>query len=287
MGPPPILRRGAPSASWTPSERRWGPSPPQWRSEPMGAASAAAQALGKPIQQGGPMCDKQPNHAERARDPTASGLSSLGRDAAASRASPSWPHRRSAGGLARGDRLAITAHGATRASIAIPAPQRWQRTAAVRPCPRRCSTRRSRRSTQAVVRRNPGEAEFHQAVREVLESLGPVLAKHPEFAEPQDHRAHLRARAADHLPRAVAGRPRRGAHQPRLPRRVQQRARPVQGRPALPPVGLPRHRQVPRLRADLQERAHRHADRRRQGRLGLRPRRDAPTARSCASARAS
>jgi glutamate dehydrogenase (NADP+) len=34
-----------------------------------------------------------------------------------------------------------------------------------------------------VIRRNPGEIEFHQAVREVLESLGPVLAKHPEFAE--------------------------------------------------------------------------------------------------------
>ncbi len=34
-----------------------------------------------------------------------------------------------------------------------------------------------------VVRHNPGEVEFHQAVREVLESLGPVLSKHPEFAE--------------------------------------------------------------------------------------------------------
>jgi len=33
-----------------------------------------------------------------------------------------------------------------------------------------------------VVRRNPGESEFHQAVREVLGSLGPVLAKHPRFA---------------------------------------------------------------------------------------------------------
>jgi glutamate dehydrogenase (NADP+) len=32
-----------------------------------------------------------------------------------------------------------------------------------------------------VVKRNPGEAEFHQAVREVLETLGPVLAKHPEL----------------------------------------------------------------------------------------------------------
>jgi glutamate dehydrogenase (NADP+) len=34
-----------------------------------------------------------------------------------------------------------------------------------------------------VVARNPGEAEFHQAAREVLESLGPVLAEHPELGE--------------------------------------------------------------------------------------------------------
>lgn len=34
-----------------------------------------------------------------------------------------------------------------------------------------------------VLRRNPGETEFHQAVREVLDSLGPVLVKHPEFVE--------------------------------------------------------------------------------------------------------
>ncbi|SEA60141.1 glutamate dehydrogenase (NADP) [Desulfuromusa kysingii] len=36
---------------------------------------------------------------------------------------------------------------------------------------------------QEVLARNPGEVEFHQAVREVLESLGPVLVKNPEFAE--------------------------------------------------------------------------------------------------------
>lgn len=35
---------------------------------------------------------------------------------------------------------------------------------------------------QEVLSRNPGEVEFHQAVREVLESLGPVLVKNPEFA---------------------------------------------------------------------------------------------------------
>ncbi|MBK5221460.1 MAG: NADP-specific glutamate dehydrogenase [Acidimicrobiia bacterium] len=33
-----------------------------------------------------------------------------------------------------------------------------------------------------VLRRNPGEAEFHQAVGEVLESIGPAITKHPEFA---------------------------------------------------------------------------------------------------------
>lgn len=36
---------------------------------------------------------------------------------------------------------------------------------------------------EKVVDRNPNEPEFHQAVREVLESLGPVLEKHPEFVE--------------------------------------------------------------------------------------------------------
>ncbi len=34
-----------------------------------------------------------------------------------------------------------------------------------------------------VLRRNVGEAEFHQAVREVLDSIGRVIAKHPDYAE--------------------------------------------------------------------------------------------------------
>ena len=34
-----------------------------------------------------------------------------------------------------------------------------------------------------VVRRNPGEIEFHQAVLEVISSLGPLLAKEPRFVE--------------------------------------------------------------------------------------------------------
>ena len=36
---------------------------------------------------------------------------------------------------------------------------------------------------QELLRRNPGESEFHQSVREVLETIGPVLCKHPEFLD--------------------------------------------------------------------------------------------------------
>ena len=34
-----------------------------------------------------------------------------------------------------------------------------------------------------VVRRNAGELDFHESVRKMLESLGPVIAKHPEFLD--------------------------------------------------------------------------------------------------------
>jgi len=34
-----------------------------------------------------------------------------------------------------------------------------------------------------VLERNPGEPEFHQAVREVFASLGPVLARHPQYVD--------------------------------------------------------------------------------------------------------
>lgn len=36
---------------------------------------------------------------------------------------------------------------------------------------------------EQVITRNQGEHEFHQAVKEVIETLGPVLTKHPEYAE--------------------------------------------------------------------------------------------------------
>ncbi|CAM5699194.1 hypothetical protein SCALM49S_08202 [Streptomyces californicus] len=67
-----------------------------------------------------------------------------------------------------------------------------------------------------ILRRNQGELEFHQAVREVLEMLGPVLARHPEFVDVRN-RAHLPARAPADLPGAVVGRLRRHPRQPGLP----------------------------------------------------------------------
>src|SRR5690606_16474817 len=36
---------------------------------------------------------------------------------------------------------------------------------------------------EEVLRRNPGEVEFHQAVQEVFESLGPVLRKNPRYVD--------------------------------------------------------------------------------------------------------
>ena len=34
---------------------------------------------------------------------------------------------------------------------------------------------------ERVIRRNPAEPEFHQAVKEVLTSLDPVMTVHPEY----------------------------------------------------------------------------------------------------------
>ncbi|WP_420114439.1 NADP-specific glutamate dehydrogenase [Pseudactinotalea sp.] len=42
---------------------------------------------------------------------------------------------------------------------------------------------RLRSTFEEVLRRNPGEQEFHQAVHEVLASLGPVVSKHPEYTD--------------------------------------------------------------------------------------------------------
>ena len=41
------------------------------------------------------------------------------------------------------------------------------------------------RFMRGVVRRNPGETEFHQAVREVAQSVMPLLLQHPEYRDAQ------------------------------------------------------------------------------------------------------
>ena len=38
---------------------------------------------------------------------------------------------------------------------------------------------------EPVVKNHPGEVEFHQAVREVAESILPILPRHPQFIEEQ------------------------------------------------------------------------------------------------------
>jgi glutamate dehydrogenase (NADP+) len=45
------------------------------------------------------------------------------------------------------------------------------------------SDARLRSIYELVLHRNPGEHEFHQAVREVLDSLGAVILAHPEYAD--------------------------------------------------------------------------------------------------------
>jgi hypothetical protein len=40
-----------------------------------------------------------------------------------------------------------------------------------------------------LVAKNPSEPEFHQAVKEVVESLVPVLERHPKYLEPRSWNA--------------------------------------------------------------------------------------------------
>ena len=119
--------------------------------------------------------------------------------------------------------------------------------------------------------KNPGEPEFHQAVQEVAESLEVVLDKNPKYRDAKILERIVEPERVIMFRVPVGRRQGRGPGQPRLPHRDEQRHRPLQGRPALPPDRLPRPPQVPRLRAGLQELAHHAAHGRRQGRLGLRP----------------
>ena len=103
-----------------------------------------------------------------------------------------------------------------------------------------------KRVYDGLAQRNANEPEFLQAVREVLESIQPVVEKHPEY-----EKAGLIERLVEperiitfRVP-WVDDQARSG--EPRLPRPVQQRHRPLQGRPALPSLCQPGHPEVPGL----------------------------------------
>ena len=126
---------------------------------------------------------------------------------------------------------------------------------------------------EEVRSRNPHEPEFLQAVEEVIESVVPFLAAHPEFI-----RAKIPQRVVEPeriIQFRVPWVDDKGELQVNRGQRVQFNSAigPVQGRPAFPSqtVNLS-HPQVPRLRADLQEQPDDSAHRRRQGRQRLRSR---------------
>ncbi|MGH1555305.1 hypothetical protein ACRAWF_36100 [Streptomyces sp. L7] len=88
-----------------------------------------------------------------------------------------------------------------------------------------------------VVRRSPAQPEFHQAAREVLETLAPVLASaRPELGRRPSSSGSASRRRQILFRVPWTGRHRPHPRQPRLPRGVQQCSGPLQGRSALPPV---------------------------------------------------
>ena len=102
-----------------------------------------------------------------------------------------------------------------------------------------------------VIARNPGEPEFHQAVREVLGSLGPVLERHPEYMEEKiverlcepDRQIIFRVAWQDDEGKTHVNRGFRVEFNSALG--------PYKGGVAFPPFGLPGRHQVLGLRADI------------------------------------
>jgi hypothetical protein len=67
-------------------------------------------------------------------------------------------------------------------SLADPGRREARRSRAHRPEPTSLIDEKLQPLYATVLRRNPGESEFHQAVLGVLQSVGSVVAKHPEYA---------------------------------------------------------------------------------------------------------
>ena len=58
---------------------------------------------------------------------------------------------------------------------------------------------------KTVQMRNPNEGEFQQAVKEVLDSLVPVLVKNPNIYQTGSSRKNDRTRAIDYLSSSMGG----------------------------------------------------------------------------------
>ena len=116
-----------------------------------------------------------------------------------------------------------------------------------------------KRVYEGLEKRNANEPEFLQAVREVLESIQPVVEKHPEY-----EKAGLIERLVE-PERIITFRVPWVDDAGKV--QVNRGYRPLQGRSALPSFCQSGHPEVPRLRADLQEQPDHPAHGRRQGRL--------------------
>ena len=80
---------------------------------------------------------------------------------------------------------------------------------------------------EAVEKRNAGEAEFLQAVREVLETIEPVIEKRPDLQAAGVVERIVEPERFIQFRVTLGGRQWQGAGQPRVPRAVQFRHRPV------------------------------------------------------------
>ena len=122
-----------------------------------------------------------------------------------------------------------------------------------------------------VVKKNPAEPEFHQAVKEVLESLRPVI----EANEEKYRKEALLERITEperQLKFRVPWVDDKGQAHVNTGYRVQFNSAigPYKGGLRLHPSVNPRHHQIPWLRAGIQELSDRTSDRRRKRRFRLR-----------------
>ncbi len=135
-----------------------------------------------------------------------------------------------------------------------------------------------------VVAKSTAQYEFHQAVREVTESVWPLLESDPVYlrAKIPERMVHAERIIIFRVPWVDDA----GEVQVNRGFRVEMNSAigTLQGRPAIPSVRQPRHPEVPRIRAGVQERADNPSVGWGQRRSRLRSPRGGVTRRSCVSA---